>query len=164
MERWMRIGLATLVTGSVASLVSAASLALLGRIEGQGVARPLNATSHWLHGDGAAAFGRPDSAHTLVGYGTHHASCLFWALPFQLWLSRRPRRPATGLLRDAAAMSAIAAAVDYGATPRRFTPGWELVLSKRAMLGAYAALAVGLAAGARLSEELVAAGVRDGRR
>ena len=45
-------------------------------------------------------------------------------------------------------VSAIAAAVDYGATPKRFTPGWELVLSKRAMAAAYLAMAAGLAVGA----------------
>lgn len=52
------------------------------------------------------------------------------------------------MLRDAALMTAIAAAVDYGPTPRRFTPGWELVLSKTGMAVAYAGLALGLAAGA----------------
>jgi hypothetical protein len=45
-------------------------------------------------------------------------------------------------------MSAIAAAIDYGATPKRLTPGWELVLSKRSMAATYGAMALGLAAGA----------------
>ena len=49
-------------------------------------------------------------------------------------------------LADAVVMSAIAAAVDYGPTPKRFTPGWELVLSRRGMAVAYAAMALGLAA------------------
>jgi hypothetical protein len=41
--------------------------------------------------------------------------------------------------------SAIAAVVDYGLTPHRFTPGWELVLSKRSMAAAYLAMAAGFA-------------------
>ena len=45
-----------------------------------------------------------------------------------------------------AASPAIAAAVDYGATPRRFTPGWELVLSRAGMALVYSAMAAGLAA------------------
>ena len=49
-------------------------------------------------------------------------------------------------------MSAVAAAVDYGATPKRFTPGWEFVLSKKGMAFAYAGLAVGMAAGALLTQ------------
>ncbi len=48
-------------------------------------------------------------------------------------------------------MAALAAAVDYGLTPRRLTPGWELVLSRRSMVATYAAMALGLAAGAMLA-------------
>ena len=42
-------------------------------------------------------------------------------------------------------MSAFAAAVDYTVTPHRFTPGWELVLSKGGMAVVYAAMAAGFA-------------------
>ena len=69
-------------------------------------------------------------------------------MPFETWLAARPPRTTAGLLRDACARSAIAAAIDYGATPKRLTPGWELVLSKRSMAATYAAMALGLAAGA----------------
>ena len=46
----------------------------------------------------------------------------------------------------ATAIAALAAAVDYTITPHRFTPGWELVLSRRGMALAYAAMAAGFAA------------------
>ena len=92
MDRWLRIGLSALVTGTVASLVSTAALALLARAEGKGTFQPTNATSHWLHGDGAALHREPNAAHTLVGYATHHASTLFWAVPFEAWLAARPPR------------------------------------------------------------------------
>jgi hypothetical protein len=49
-------------------------------------------------------------------------------------------------------MSAIAAVVDYGVAPKRLTPGWELVLNKRSIVAAYGALALGLAAGALLTQ------------
>jgi hypothetical protein len=48
-------------------------------------------------------------------------------------------------------MSAIAAVVDYGITPKQLTPGWELALSRQSMAGAFAGLAQGLAAGAYVS-------------
>ena len=48
-----------------------------------------------------------------------------------------------------------AAAVDYLATPKRFTPGWEFVLSKRAMALTYAAMAAGLFVGAYVADEHV---------
>ena len=147
-NRWRRIGLSALVTGTAASIVSTAALALLARGEGKSAFQPTNATSHWLHGDRAASHREPDAAHTLVGYATHHVSALFWAVPFEIWLAARPPRTTTRLLRDACIMSAIAAGIDYGATPKRLTPGWELVLSRRSMGATYGAMALGLTAGA----------------
>ncbi len=146
-----RIGPSALVTGLVAGAVSAAALALAARREGRGAVQPLNATSHWLHGDIAAREREADVPHTLVGAATHFASTVFWAVPFEAWLDRHPPRSHAALLRDAAVMSAVAATVDYTITPRRLTPGWELVLGRRSMAGAYGALALGLAAGSLMS-------------
>ncbi len=148
-----RIALSALITGTAASLMSTAALALLAKAEGKGALQPTSATSHWLHGDDAASHDEADVAHTLVGYGTHHASALFWALPFQVWLEARPPRDGLELLRDASVMSAIAAAVDYGITPKRLTPGWELVLSKRSMVATFGAMALGLTAGALVARD-----------
>ncbi|MGI4798916.1 MAG: hypothetical protein ACRYG8_33725 [Janthinobacterium lividum] len=63
-------------------------------------------------------------------------------------------------MRDALVMSAVAAAVDYGATPKRFTPGWEFVLSKKGTAFAYGGLALGLGIGALLTQ-LVRRGMPD---
>jgi hypothetical protein len=156
MDRWIRIGLSALVTGTVASVVSTAALALLAKAEVKGALQPTNATSHWLHGDEAARHHELDAAHTLLGYATHHASAIFWAVPFEAWLAIRPPRTPVELLRDACAMSAIAAAVDYGATPKRLTPGWELVVSNNSMATTYGAMALGLAAGALVARTWLA--------
>lgn len=145
-----------LVTGTVAGLASAAGLALLARAEGKGALRPINATSHWLHGGKAAACDALDVRHTLVGFTTHCASAVFWALPFEFWRAGR-RAPSAGtLLRGACMTSAVAAAIDYGVTPKRFTPGWEQVLGKYSMVAAYGVLALGLASGTKLASALVA--------
>ena len=143
---------ATLLSGTVASLTSTLALMGLARAEGRGALQPTNATSHWLNGPAAAGVERADAIHTGVDYATHHTATLFWALPFSAWLASRKPRSAPAVFRDALIMSAVAAAVDYGATPKRFTPGWELVLSKSAMALTYAAMAGGLAAGALMAE------------
>ena len=133
------------ITCKAASLASTLALALAGLAETRSPAQTLNATSHWLHGEAAGAVRRADWPHTALGYATHHAATLFWALLFERWIARRrPLSPAS-MAAHALALSVFAAAVDYGATPKRFTPGWELVLSKRAMAAAYLALATGLA-------------------
>lgn len=151
---WGKLGQSTVVTGTIAALVSAAALAALAKSEGKGALQPLNATSHWVSGDAAANAELPSADHTLVGFLTHWLSSMLWAAPFEAWLAANPPRTLATLARDAAVMSGIAAVVDYGATPKRFTPGWELVLSKRGLFASYVALAFGLAVGAIASERL----------
>ncbi len=148
MATWIPVLRRALLSGSVASATSTAALALVARLEGRGALQPVNATSHWLNGTAAATVVRADLRHTALGYVTHHAATLFWAVLFERAIVQRRTLRLLPALRDAVALSAFAAAVDYGATPRRFTPGWELVLSKRAMAVAYAAMAAGLALGA----------------
>ena len=148
MSSWATTLRFALISGTVASATSTVALALLARAEGKSALQPVNSTSHWMNGEQAAAFSKADFAHTAVGYATHHAATVFWAVFFERWIGMRRPVAALPLMRDALLMSAVAAAVDYGATPKRFTPGWELVLSKRSMAVAYAAMALGLAVGA----------------
>lgn len=151
MANWTRILRFALTSGAIASATSTVALALLARAEGHGVLQPVNSTSHWLNGKQAASFRGADLAHTAVGYATHHAATVFWAVLFERWVGARRPNGALALMPDALVLSAVAAAVDYGATPKRFTPGWELVLSKRSMAVAYLAMAFGLAAGASMN-------------
>ncbi len=151
MAGWARALRFALTSGTVASAASTAALALLARAEGKGSLQPVNSTSHWMNGRQAAAFRGADLAHTAVGYATHHAATVFWAVLFERWVGARRPAGALALMPDALVLSAIAAAVDYGATPKRFTPGWEFVLSKRSMAVAYLAMATGLAVGASMS-------------
>ncbi len=157
MGDWSKTLRLALVSGTVASITSTAALALLARAEHKGALQPANATSHWLHGERAASFKSLDLAHTGVGYATHHAATVFWAVLFERWIEARRPLGALPVMRDALATAAVAAAVDYLATPKRFTPGWEFVLSRRAMAAAYAAMAAGLAAGTLVTQ----AGRRD---
>lgn len=131
-----------------ATAASALVLALVARLEGRGALQPLNATSHWLNGEGAAERTACTWRATGVGLATHLAATGFWALVYEAWLSRGDRS-VPDVIGKAAAMAGVAAAVDYRATPKRFTPGWEFVLSPGAMAAAYVALGAGLAAGAR---------------
>ena len=147
---WLQAIRRAAVSGSCASITSSLALALAARAEGSGALQPVNATSHWLNGEAAASVERADLRHTLVGYATHHAATLFWAVLFERFMQRHPDRRGSRLLGEALVVSAVASAVDYGATPKRFTPGWELVLTKRSMAAVYGAMALGLAAGGLL--------------
>ena len=143
-----------LLTGTVASIATTGALMLLAKQQGKRVHQPTNATSHWLHGEKAGAVRDADASHTALGYATHHASAVFWALLFESWLADRPRRSPTQMLADAAGMATIAAAVDYAIVPKRLTPGWEAVLPKRSIALTFGVLALSLAGGALINQEL----------
>ena len=154
MQDWPEIGISALVSGTIASIASAAALALLAKAEGKAAPRPINATSHWVHGETAGNVRDADLSHTATGYATHHGACVFWASVMESILAGREHIRPSEIALSAAAVSVLAAAVDYGITPKRFTPGWEEVLTKRSMAGAYAAMALGLAAGGLLTSRM----------
>ena len=152
MASWTTVMRRAVTPTALASLSSVAALALTAQFEGKSAVQPLNATSHWLNGEPAADVRRADLRNTAVGLATHCAAVFFWAAIFERWLAAGPPQRRSNLALQAIAMSAIAAAVDYGATPKRFTPGWEFVLSKRSMAVVYAAMAAGLAAGESITQ------------
>jgi len=148
------IALKGLVAGSLGSLLSTVVLALAGRRQAGSAAAPVNAVSHWYWGDEALQRQETDAAHTAVGYVTHHGASVFWASLYAAAVHGRPAlqtAPATAV--GALATSALACFVDYKLTPKRLTPGFEHRLDTGAMVGVYAAMAVGVAAGALLMRE-----------
>jgi hypothetical protein len=130
-----------LASGTVASVASATALALAGRRELGDAATPLNGPSQWIWGRHAPYRDGFSVRHTVVGYGIHHLSAIFWAACFE---RARPRR--SSALPAAIATSSIACFVDYCCTPERLTPGFQKRLSRRALFMTYAAFAAGLAA------------------
>lgn len=153
MEEWVRAGRQALVSGTLASVLSTAVLALLGKSALGKPLAPTNATSHWLWGERAYNEFDPSFQHTAVGYATHHASAVMWATIFERWLNYSGTLRPSEIVRDAAAMTAIASFVDYQLTPPRLRPGFEAHLSKGALAGVFTAFGAGLALGAILNRQ-----------
>jgi hypothetical protein len=107
-----------LVSGSLASIAAALTLGATSKHEGHSASRPLNATSHWVHGDSAAAYSGIDWVHTGLGYATHHSATILWAGLFETLRQRSSRSDLGAVMRDAAIASTTAAIVDYTVTPR----------------------------------------------
>lgn len=136
------------VSGTLAGLLSAAVLAAAGKREAGNAAAAVNAESHWLWGDESLRQDAPTLRHTLTGFVTHQLSTVFWATLHALVRGRaNARATVPQALLGAAATSAAAAAIDYTLVPKRLTPGFEHRLSKGAMTGVFAAIALGIAAG-----------------
>lgn len=136
------------VAGTLAGVLSAAVLAVMGRRETGHAAAPINAVSHWVWQPEALHANEPSLRHTGTGFATHHAASVLWATLYALARQKlRPGSPPT--VAGAITTSAVAAVVDFKMTPERFTPGFEHRLSTSALVGVYAALALGTYLGAK---------------
>jgi hypothetical protein len=153
MTTWKQALLEGLVSGSLASLFSAAYLVLGGSRRSQPAA-PINAVSHWFFGDRALREDDPSLLHTTTGYLTHHAASVFWATLYaKAWGARPEHKRPLPAAAGAVAMAAVANFVDYQLTPKRLTPGFEHRLGKPEMGVVYAWFAVGLMAGSMLMKK-----------
>ena len=89
-------------------------------------------------------------AGSFMGLATNTAATMFWAWLYDRALGKQP-----GLMRRlavTAALGPVAYMVDYKATPKRFTPGWELVMAPRRMALVYLSMVIGMALGSRRAD------------
>lgn len=150
MTTWKRAFREGLVSGSIASVLTASYLAWAGHRRGQPAA-PVNAVSHWFFGDRSLEQDEPSLLYTLTGYLTHHAAAVFWGvLHAKAWGARPEAKEPLPAAVGAAAAAGVAYYVDYQLTPKRLTPGYEHRLDKSEMANVYALVALGLLAGSLL--------------
>ncbi|RZL03431.1 MAG: hypothetical protein EOP36_04860 [Rubrivivax sp.] len=150
-----------IVSGSLAGGLSMLVLALRGRAEKGSAVAPLNAPSHWLHGERALRQTRPSWRYTATGALIHHASALMWGGIFNRLIGKRgPATHPAKLAAGAAVMTAVAALVDFKMVPERLTPGFQHHLSRKSLVLTYGAFAAGLALAAMATR---AQASRDGK-
>jgi hypothetical protein len=138
------------VSGTLASVASAAALAACGQGELRNPATPLNGPSQWIWGRHAPWQDGYSLRYTVAGYAIHHAMSIFWAVLYEKWRGSPAKGSSAGVVVPATATSALACFVDYRLTPDRLTPGFEKRLSRRSLFVVYALFAAGLAAGTLL--------------
>ena len=139
--------------GLAAALLSGLVLAWRGRAETGSAAAAINAPSQWLHGREALRHDEPSWRYSALGALTHGLSSMLWSGLYDLLRERRERRGSTGTagaLVDAAAVTAVAAVVDFKLVPDRLSPGFQHRLSRPAVVLTYAAFAAGLLLANRL--------------
>jgi hypothetical protein len=127
----------------VSTLAVTGAAVLRAKQEGMAGWRPINSISHILWGSNAADQRQFTVRYTVFGLLLNVVACGFWAWVFRLWRSRK--RPS--LIRSIGrglGISVLAYVTDYYLIPRRFTPGFELCLSRRSFPWIYGALAAGL--------------------
>jgi hypothetical protein len=135
-----------LISGAVASVLSAATLALCGQIEHRRPAGPINGPSQWVYGRWAARMREPSVRHTLTGFLVHHVSATGWAMLHERTFGKRKAQQTFPARLGRAALTAtVANIVDFKLTPKRLRPGFETQLSRKSLFVVYAAFAIGLA-------------------
>jgi hypothetical protein len=138
MKPWRRAWNDGNEAGAVASLLSAAVLALASRREAGSPYACLNATSHWIWGDGAAGHQGPSLRYTAAGYLIHHAASCFWGVLYERSVGERADEwPAAGRIAAGMTAAAVASVVDFRVVPHRLSPGFELRLSRPAITAGY---------------------------
>jgi hypothetical protein len=134
------------VSGSAASVASAATLMACSAIYEGSAAGGLNGPSQWLWGEAEAYTRHATLRHTAAGYAIHHFTSIFWAVLHEaIFGGSRRQKPAVRHCAEAAVSAGAAYVVDYHLTPRRFRPGFEKHVSPKGMVAVYAAFAAALA-------------------
>lgn len=132
------------LAGMTSSIAVALTAMLRSRLEGRSAWRPLNAISHITWGRHAAKQKDRTIRYTGIGLMLNWVACMFWAGCYQACRRSIPRDSFVTAAAIGAGTSALAYFTDYHVVPRRFSPGFELSLSRRSFPWVYAALAAGL--------------------
>jgi len=148
MADWQEWAQDSLSTGAVATVATTMAAAACGQIEDGHIIAPINAVSHILWGDEAAAQEEASYQYTLPGLALNAIAVTGWAGVHELLFGKAAAQGRTGeVLLGGAIVSAIAFVTDYRVVPDRLTPGFEKRLSNGSLLGIYGALALALSVG-----------------
>ena len=78
------------VSGSAASVASAAALMACSKLHEGSAAGGLNGPSQWLWGESEAYTREATLRHTLAGYAIHHATSIFWGVLHEMVFGGSP--------------------------------------------------------------------------
>ena len=139
-----------LISGTNASVLSAVVLSACSKLEEDSAAGALNGPSQWVWGEREAYTREATLKHTVVGYGVHHVTSVFWALFYEHLFGRSRKRdlasqPVVQIAAEAGATATVAYFVDYQVAPKRLRPGFKKHLGPVSIFASYAGFAAGLA-------------------
>jgi len=134
----------TLLTATVASIVTTGTAARLGRSNGAHPAAPINAVSRLLWGQRSFRHHDASFQYTAGGALVNFCGCLFWSSVMEMSEQRNPTRTLLAGLARGTLLSASSYLVDQIVLPPRWRPGYRRFLSARQVVAVYATLAAAL--------------------
>lgn len=152
MKSAKEIVLDALATGKLATLASATAIAACGKAELGNPVAPVNAISHIVFGEEAAAQEAASLKYTGTGLMLHDAACTSWAALHEQMFGRVVSNGNVPMAFAGGGIVALLAYItDYYLVPKRMTPGIEKRLSGKSLLLIYSVLGLSLAAGSLLN-------------
>lgn len=145
-----RFVLNCLASGLCGGILSQCVSAIFSYAESGRPDLPIHAVSHIAWGDGPESHHGSHTHNFVIGTALHQSASVFWATFFEALFGTRAEHSGASALIGGATIAAAAYVTDYHVVSERFKPGFEAHVSKRGLFSIYAALALGLAAGARL--------------
>jgi hypothetical protein len=148
-------------TGLVSGIVSGAAAAVFSRLRNRRAAPAINAVSHIAWGGEPPAEVGAGGRNLIVGRTLHLGAAMFWAAFFEGLFGRDARRDPAAAWAAGGGVATAAFLTDYIVVPRRLRPGMEDFLSRRGLIGVYAALGAGFALAARMHPDASSACTQD---
>jgi hypothetical protein len=145
-----RFILTCLISGTAGGLLSHLAASICAHRETGRSELPMHAVSHIAWNDAPESHKGRTLHNAVIGSALHHGACIFWATFFEALFGKRAERSTATALVGGATIATAAYITDYHIVSDRFKPGFEAYLSNRSLFIVYAALAAGLAVGARL--------------
>ena len=139
-----------LISGAAGGLLSHVAAAAASRRERGKSDLAMHAVSHIAWGDAPESHTGRHAYNEAIGTALHHGASIFWASFFEALYGPAAERSTRSALVGGVTIAAAAYVTDYHVVSDRFKPGFEAHLSNASLFSIYAALAIGLAAGARL--------------
>lgn len=136
--------LRSLVTGTIASVVTTATAAVVSRMLGRSAVAPINAASHVAHGRVALRRDRPSVQHTLVGLGVNWAASVALGHVYETLVTRGAKPTIGSAVTRGVLTAGSAYLVDRYVVPERLESGFQRQMPNKAVLVVYVALAVAL--------------------
>jgi hypothetical protein len=138
-----------LMLASWSTIATMLAVVCLAGLTGKHLLAPVQAISHIAFGERAYLTNRLNLTFAAVGFVLNVFTMVGWSVVAELTLQALKVTPSSpfGTFAIAFCISALAYWVDFKVVPKRFTPGFEHVLSRRALYLVYWILAISIGMG-----------------
>lgn len=146
---WISVISNIVIMTAWSTVITIASVMALAVVERKAAVAPVNAISHIVFGESAYDSRKGDALHFVIGFVLNVMAMVGWSAVAELAFRglHLPVNQFSSALVVAIGVTVLAYFTDFHLVPKRFTPGFEHILSRRALLMTYVFLALSFVIG-----------------